>query len=114
MGPLPRYCEGRQDGEGAVKSRGELMTERTVSMSEEQARAIISSLEEKGCKNICPMCGNKKFELIPGIFINVLQGLDGDIHLDGPSVRVIVVICDRCGFVSQHSVSKLGLSFEES
>ena len=89
------------------------MTERTVSMSEEQARTIISSLEKKRCKNICPMCGNKKFELIPGIFINVIQELVGDIYLEGPSVRVVVLVCDRCGFVSQHSVGKLGLSFEE-
>lgn len=57
----------------------------------------------------CPMCHNRKFELIDGLFFNALQQDANTLQLGGPSIPAVVLMCENCGMLSQHSAIKLGI-----
>ncbi len=85
-----------------------------IPLSEERSKEIVAALESKKVKAICPMCNNDKFQLAPGYFVNVIQNATQEIELSGPSIPVAVLLCNNCGFVSQHSLGKLGLLSEDA
>lgn len=77
-------------------------------LSEERKREIISRLQERGVNKACPMCGRGQWSLMGGYFNHPLQT-----QLDGlklsKSVPSVIVICNHCGFISQHALGTLGL-----
>lgn len=78
-------------------------------MKQEEKDKIISALEERFAKHPCPRCGNQQFSLAEGYFNQPLQEKLGGLVLGGPSIPSVVVICARCGFISQHALGALGL-----
>lgn len=76
---------------------------------DERKHEIVEALEERGAKLPCPRCGNQSFTLLDGYFNQVLQTDLGGIILGGPSIPSVVVVCTRCGFLSQHALGALGL-----
>lgn len=61
----------------------------------------------KNCK--CPMCSCEDFIFVEGhsnLFIRKNEKLPA---LGGEIIQVVTVICDNCGFVSQHALGSLGL-----
>lgn len=70
---------------------------------------VIVRLEEKDVKLVCPMCGNRKFELVEGFFRHVVQNNMKTFQVGGKSIPTIVMICKNCGFISQHSLGILGM-----
>jgi hypothetical protein len=79
-------------------------------LKESAKQKIIQKLNEKGLKTNCPMCGNKKFIIADGFFNNPMQSelLEG-LVLSGPSIPSIAIVCNNCGFISQHALGVLGL-----
>ena len=82
-------------------------------LTEEQKNAIIARLKERGAPKSCPMCGKGQWSLMGGYFIHSLQTqLDG-LVLGGKSVPAAIIICNHCGFISQHALGTLGLLARE-
>jgi hypothetical protein len=80
-------------------------------ISEDEKKRIISILQEKGLRSVCPMCTNNQFTIADGYFANAIQSsvTSSNVVIGGPSIPTIAVICTRCGFVSQHALGALGL-----
>jgi hypothetical protein len=78
-------------------------------ISADQKRRIVEALEKAGVKLPCPRCTNDNFRLLDGYFNQPLQVELGGLVLGGPSVPSVVVVCTRCGYLSQHALGVLGL-----
>jgi hypothetical protein len=78
-------------------------------ISDEEKQQIIAALERAGARLPCPRCGNNNFTLLEGYFNQTVQTRLPGIVLGGPSVPSVVVVCTRCGFLSQHALGSLGL-----
>ena len=78
-------------------------------LDNEQKKKIGVALQNRQQNLTCPMCQNKNFIMADGYFNNSMQtNLEG-FELGGPSIPTIAIICDKCGFVSQHALGVLGL-----
>ena len=79
-------------------------------LNEFEKQNIILKLNEKGIRTNCPMCGNDKFVIADGYFLHYMQAVvNGGLSLGGPSIPTIAIVCERCGFTSQHALGVLGL-----
>lgn len=78
-------------------------------LTNEQKEEIKSKLVSKVINLTCPMCGNKSFSMSEGYFMNTMQADLKSLALGGQAIPTIGVICNNCGFVSQHALGALGL-----
>jgi hypothetical protein len=78
-------------------------------LNTEQKKKIADVLEKRKHGLTCPMCQNKNFIMADGFFNNNMQTDFSSISIGGPSIPTIAIICDNCGFVSQHALGTLGL-----
>ncbi|MCD7972344.1 MAG: hypothetical protein LUG18_06715 [Candidatus Azobacteroides sp.] len=78
-------------------------------LSNEQKKKIVEELAKRTNGLTCPMCQNKSFIMSDGYFNNSMQADLRNINIGGPSIPTIGIICNRCGFVSQHALGTLGL-----
>jgi predicted nucleic-acid-binding Zn-ribbon protein len=79
-------------------------------MSSEEKQKIIDILSKKGANRPCPRCNEKNFTLLDGYFNqSIQQMLTPNLIIGGPSVPSIVVVCNNCGYMSQHALGVLGL-----
>lgn len=82
-------------------------------LSEEKKKEFIEALTKKlranGKTESCPMCGSEKFLMVDACLVNVLQPDLKNVKASGPSIPTVAVICEHCGFVSQHAVGVLGV-----
>lgn len=78
-------------------------------IKEEEKQRIIKALEEHGASLPCPRCGNQQFTLLDGYFNQTIQTELKGMVIGGPSVPSVVVVCTRCGYMSQHALGVLGL-----
>ena len=77
-------------------------------LDNEQKKKLSEELQKRKHNLTCPMCQNKNFIMADGYFNNNMQGDLGGISLGGPSIPTIAIICNNCGFVSQHALGVLG------
>lgn len=76
----------------------------------EQKDKIVKALLDHRAVLPCPRCGNNNFNLIGGYVNSIIQTeLTGGMVIGGPVVPSVIIVCDRCGFMSQHAIGKLGL-----
>ena len=76
----------------------------------DEKRKIIEKLTAAGAEKACPRCGNAGFSLVDGYVNKLLQARpSGGLVLGGPVVPCAVVVCTKCGFVSEHALGALGL-----
>lgn len=78
-------------------------------ISESQKKKIIEALEKRKARLPCPRCGNQSYSLLGGYFNQPIQTELGGLVIGGPSVPSVVVVCNQCGFMSQHALGALGL-----
>lgn len=78
-------------------------------LSKEQKQRIIEELDKAGARLPCPRCANGNFTLLDGYFNQTVQTELGGLVLGGPSVPSVVVVCTRCGYMSQHALGVLKL-----
>lgn len=71
--------------------------------------AIIAELTQRIGKMKCPMCQHGKFILAQGFVNNTLQHDFASVSLGGPGIPAIPVVCENCGFISQHALGVLNL-----
>lgn len=77
--------------------------------TQEQKDKVVKALMERGARAPCPRCGNNNFTLLDGFFNQPIQAEFGGMVLGGPSIPSVVVVCTRCGFLSQHALGVLGM-----
>lgn len=82
-------------------------------LSEEMKREFIAALTMKiranGRSEACPMCCNENFLMIDACLVNVLQSDVKNVTLTGDYIPTLAIVCDNCGFLSQHAVGALGI-----
>ncbi len=78
-------------------------------MKQEEKDKIIKTLEGRSANHPCPRCGNQQFSLADGYFSQPLQEKLGSLVFGGPAIPSVVVVCNQCGFISQHALGTLGL-----
>ena len=78
-------------------------------MTQEEKDKIKKALDERQAKNPCPRCNNEKFFLTEGYFVQSLQKEAKGMVIAGAGLPSVIVICTRCGFMSQHALGALGL-----
>lgn len=86
------------------------MTEQEL--TELQKSKIIEVLDELGAVQTCPRCGNESFLLMDYIF-DQKSPLRNYLVPEEPKIPSIIVVCDRCGFISQHALAVLKKLIEE-
>ena len=76
-----------------------------VQWPEDWQQRIIDALTEAGADRPCPRCGHEDFNLVDGYVSLALQAK----LAEGPvsSFPVVVTICEKCGYVSQHALTVL-------
>jgi len=57
----------------------------------------------------CPMCGHGQFTIADAYLRNDLQADLKSMSLGGPSIPSVAIICNNCGFISQHAIGILGV-----
>ncbi|PIQ42618.1 MAG: hypothetical protein COV52_02345 [Gammaproteobacteria bacterium CG11_big_fil_rev_8_21_14_0_20_46_22] len=80
-----------------------------VQMTPEKKQKIVETLNEKKAISPCPRCRNNNFTLMDGYFNQVIQQGVSNIQLSGPAIPSVIVVCNKCGYMSQHALGVLGL-----
>jgi len=84
-----------------------------MAINQEEKQKIINVIQQKlasRSKNlICPICGNNGFILAEGYTQDSLQDQLSGIVIGGPSIPVVIVVCNHCGNVIRFSLGVLGL-----
>ena len=57
----------------------------------------------------CPMCGSHDFSVADGFIRNGIQADLNSVVIGGKSIPALPIICNACGFISQHAIGVLGL-----
>lgn len=57
----------------------------------------------------CPMCKKQNFMVADGYFINGLHTKASIMDWNGQAIPTIGIICENCGFVSQHALGIIGI-----
>jgi len=78
-------------------------------MEKEEKEKIIKKLTEKEALQPCPRCRRNSFTLIDGYFNQTIQNNFQGLVIGGTSVPTIIVVCENCGYLSQHALGALGL-----
>ena len=83
-------------------------------LTNEQREEIKNKLISKAPNLTCPMCKNQAFTMADGYFINTMHEDLKALALGGKAIPTIGLICNNCGFVSQHALGRLGLLPKET
>ncbi|MBY0536620.1 MAG: hypothetical protein K2P88_12290 [Chitinophagaceae bacterium] len=83
-------------------------------LTEQQKQDIVKRLSEKAPNLRCPMCQTNAFSLADGYFVNTMQSDFNSLALGGQAIPTVAIVCNNCGFVSQHAVGSLGLLPKET
>jgi len=90
-------------------NKGEKLNKETW-MNDTEKKEIIELLQKKGAMQSCPRCSNTNFELIDGYLNQYIQNeFRHGMAIGGPSIPSVVVVCNKCGFMSQHALGALNL-----
>jgi hypothetical protein len=78
-------------------------------LTEADRQRIADALKRAQVGIHCPMCGNRQFTVLDGYINHAVQTQLGGLVIGGQSVPTAVIVCNRCGFLSQHALGVLGL-----
>ncbi|WP_343626578.1 hypothetical protein [Flavobacterium lindanitolerans] len=86
-----------------------MIPQQQTSLSEQELLRIMQKMNELLPNLSCPMCKNSDFVIAEGYFNNPLQFKLPDLSIGGRSIPTIGIICQNCGFVSQHALKTINL-----
>jgi hypothetical protein len=80
-------------------------------ISNELMDKIIKKFEELGVNHPCPRCGNSSFSIVTeGLATYVIQPSNlSSINVQGQNLPAVITYCQKCGYLSLHSVNIMGL-----
>lgn len=71
---------------------------------------IIKQLNERLGKFSCPMCHKSNFTFVDGyVAISLQKDYKNIVIGESTFVPSVMIVCNNCGFISQHSLGVLGL-----
>ena len=78
-------------------------------LSDSEKQKIMLSLIGKIDDIKCPMCGNGTFSILDGYVINHIHNdIQYKMNESKISIPTIMMVCTKCGFISQHALGHLG------
>lgn len=80
-----------------------------MSLTDRQKTTILSTLNAKGVKAMCPMCGKNSWEIGGELVSTTALNPGGTMVVGAPIVPMIQLICTNCGFVSHHAAAVMGI-----
>lgn len=79
-------------------------------MTPENKDGIVQRLLERIETLECPMCKKRHFTLVDGYAAHYVQKDLKTFNIGGGNVLpTIIIVCNNCGFISQHALGALGL-----
>ena len=82
-------------------------------LNDDEKQIIAEILKKRGAKLPCARCKNRNFAILDGYFNQPIHksipASITDITNHGSFISSVVVVCTRCGYLSQHALSVLGL-----
>lgn len=78
-------------------------------LNEDNKKEIAKILNERISKLECPICHKGSFTIIDGYMVNQIHNKLGTFSLGGPAIPTIAIVCNNCGYISQHALGALGL-----
>ncbi|MCC6159186.1 MAG: hypothetical protein IT350_14145 [Deltaproteobacteria bacterium] len=70
-------------------------------------QTVVDALRDAGATRGCPRCGNDSFRILAGYLCHSIQSDTRGIQIGGPGISTWALVCNRCGFVSQHAIDVL-------
>ena len=78
-------------------------------LTDKDKQEIKSAFDMKVTSLTCPMCKKRSFSMSDGYFVNNMQKDFDSVNFGGAVIPTIGIICNNCGFVSQHALGALGI-----
>lgn len=76
-------------------------------ISPKDKKSIIAALKARGAGR-CPRCSDGKWMVSEYARIEVQATIDRNSDA-GTTIPTIMIVCENCGFISQHALQPLGL-----
>lgn len=70
-------------------------------------QTVVDALRDADATRGCPRCGNDSFRILAGYLSHSIQNDPHGIQIGGPGIATWALVCNRCGFVSQHAIDVL-------
>lgn len=83
-------------------------------ISQEEKISIANTLKQRITTFECPMCRQRGFTLLDGYTEHHIQDDLMSFNIGGNVLPAAVIVCNNCGFISQHSLGVLGLLDNDS
>lgn len=79
-------------------------------LTNDKKKEIVQALASRVDKMECPICHQGRFTLIGGYITDAVQN-DFNYQIIGSKTTLpsVALVCNNCGFISQHSLGILGL-----
>lgn len=81
--------------------------------SSEQKTAIAKAILDNLGQYKCPMCGTHRFSIIEEFGLHMMRPLSNPTNVSW-GVPYIMLVCGKCGYMSQHNAISLGVLDPES
>ena len=82
-------------------------------LTEEEKGKIVEALKKRGATLECPRCKKDKFAVLDGYIVNTLQAHYRGLVYGGKTLPTAIIVCQNCGFLSQHALGSIGLLEKE-
>ena len=76
-------------------------------ISADEKHAIIAALKTRGAGS-CPRCSDSQWTVSEYSRLEVQATMDRNSG-DGTTIPAVMIICENCGFISQHALQPLGI-----
>jgi hypothetical protein len=83
-----------------------------MALISEQKQQIVDRLRELGATLPCPRCTTTSFSLVNELAIVPVHPQVSGAPVEGLALPAVLLMCNQCGFLSSHALSKLGLAEE--
>ncbi len=79
-------------------------------IEEKKKQEIAKRLNERVQNFSCPMCHKGQFTIVDGYVLETLQNDYKNLIIGGGQlIPSVIIVCNNCGYLSQHSLGVLGL-----
>ncbi|HEX9084224.1 MAG TPA: hypothetical protein VF836_05770 [Gemmatimonadaceae bacterium] len=76
-------------------------------ISADDKHKIVTALKARGAGS-CPRCNDSQWTVSEFLRIDVQATMDRD-SMERSTIPAIMVVCEHCGFISQHALQPLGV-----
>ena len=83
-------------------------------MKDEERFRLISELNKRIGSFTCPICHKGQFKFVDSYSSNPLSDDYTTLNLGGKMIPYVMLVCDNCGFISQHALGTLGVLPQQS